>query len=64
MPIGLYIDASETVVYQRYSFQPLIMFPLILTCKARNQPRCSRVIALIPDLEANSSAVKKNGQPF
>jgi hypothetical protein len=37
VPIGLYIDASETVVYQRYSFQPLIMFPLILTCKARNR---------------------------
>ena len=62
VPIGLYIDASETVVYQRYSFQPLIMFPLILTCKTRNQPRCSRVLALIPDLEANSSAVKKHNK--
>jgi hypothetical protein len=36
-PIGLYIDASETVVYQRYSFQPLIMFPIILNCKACNK---------------------------
>ena len=57
-PIGFYIDASETVVYQRYSFQPLIMFPLILSCKARNNKLSSRVIALIPDLEAKSSAVK------
>ena len=57
-PIGLYIDASETVVYQRYSFQPLIMFPLILSNKARNKNVSSRVIALIPDLEARSSAVK------
>ena len=62
IPIGLYIDASETVVYQRYSFQPLIMFPLILTSKARNYPKSSRVIALIPDLEANSSAVKKQNK--
>ena len=41
VPIGLYIDASETVVYQRYSFQPMIMFPLILTCKAHNQRNCA-----------------------
>jgi hypothetical protein len=58
VPIGLYIDASETVVYQRYSFQPLIMFPLILNCKARNRITSSRVIALIPNLDAKSSAVK------
>ena len=57
-PIGLYIDESETVTYGRYSFQPLIMFPLILTVKARNRNTSSRVIALIPDLEAKSSAVK------
>jgi hypothetical protein len=57
-PIGLYIDASETVVYQRYSFQPLIMFPLILSCKTRNRKTSSRVLALIPDLEAKSTAVK------
>jgi hypothetical protein len=58
VPIGLYIDASETVVYQRYSFQPLIMFPLLLNCKARNRITSSRVIALIPNLDAKSSAVK------
>jgi hypothetical protein len=57
-PIGLYIDASETVGYQRYSFQPLLMFPLILSCKARNIKTSSRVIALIPDLDAKSTAVK------
>jgi Plavaka transposase len=58
IPIGLYIDASETVTYQRYSFQPLIMFPLILNLQARSKLTSSRVIALIPDLEAKSSAVK------
>ena len=62
VPIGLYIDASETVVYQRYSFEPLIMFPLILNAKARNNPRSSRVIALIPNLNAKSSAVKKKNR--
>ena len=36
-PIGLYIDASETVTYQRYSFQPLIMFPLILNNATRKK---------------------------
>jgi protoheme ferro-lyase len=30
VPIGFYIDALETVTYQRYSFKPLLMFPLIL----------------------------------
>jgi hypothetical protein len=49
IPIGLYIDPSETVTYQRYSFQPLIMFPLIPNVKARSKPRLSRVIALFPD---------------
>jgi hypothetical protein len=62
VPIGLYIDASQCVTYQRYSFQPLIMYPLILTCKARNYPRSSRVLAFIPDLEASSSAVKINNK--
>lgn len=57
-PIGLYIDASETVTYGRYSFQPLIMFPLVLNLKTRNRNTASRVIALIPDLDAKSSAVK------
>jgi hypothetical protein len=57
-PIGLYIDASETVTYQRYSFQPLLMFPLVLNCKARNRITSSRILALIPDLDAKSSAVK------
>jgi hypothetical protein len=58
IPIGFYIDASETVTYQRYSFQPLLMFPLILNLKSRSKPTSSRIIALIPDLEAKSSAVK------
>jgi Plavaka transposase len=58
IPIGMYIDASETVTYQRYSFQPLMIFPLILNLKARNKNTSSRVIALIPDLEAKSSADK------
>jgi hypothetical protein len=62
IPIGLYIDASETVTYQRYSFQPLLMFPLILNVKARNKPTSCRVIALIPDLEAKSSAVKESSK--
>jgi hypothetical protein len=34
------------------------MFPLILSSKARNKPSTSRVLALLPDLEANSSAIK------
>ena len=57
-PIGLYIDASETVTYQRYTFQPLIMFPLILNNATRNKKTSSRVLALVPDMEASSSAVK------
>ena len=48
-PIGLYIDASETVTYQQYSFQPLIMFPLLLNNATRNKKSSSRVLALIPD---------------
>jgi hypothetical protein len=58
IPIGVCIDASETVTYQRYSFQPLIMYPLILNLQARSKLTSSRVIALIPDLEAKSSAVQ------
>ena len=58
IPIGLYVDESQTVVYQRYSFQPLVMFPLILNCKTRNRVSSSRVLALIPDLDAKSTAVK------
>lgn len=58
IPIGCYIDASQCVTYQRYSFQPLMFYPLILSCKARNYPRSSRVLAFIPDLEAGSSAKK------
>ena len=58
IPIGLYVDESQTVVYQRYSFQPLVMFPLILNCKARNRVSSSRVLALIPDLDAKSTAIK------
>ena len=58
IPIGLYIDESQTVTYQRYSFQPLIMFPLILNLKSRNKATSSRVLALIPDLESKSSAMK------
>lgn len=38
------------------------MFPLILTLKARNSPKSSRVIALIPDIDAKSSAVKKKNR--
>jgi hypothetical protein len=59
VPIGLYIDASETVTYQRYSFQPLLMFPLLLNIKARSQKTAYKFLALIPDLEAKSSAVKR-----
>jgi hypothetical protein len=58
IPIGLYIDESQTVTYQRYSFQPLIMFPLILNLKTRNKATSSRVLAQIPDLESKSSAMK------
>jgi hypothetical protein len=57
-PKGLYRDGSETVVYQRCSLQPFIMFPLILNCKAYNKKSSSRVLAVIPDLEAKSSAIK------
>jgi len=58
VPIGLYIDGSQTDKYSRFTFQPLVMFPLILNGKARNRKSSSRVIALIPDLDAKSSAVK------
>jgi hypothetical protein len=58
VPIGLYVDESQTVTYQRNSFQPLIMFPLILNVKTRSKPTSSRVLALLPDLESKSSAVK------
>jgi hypothetical protein len=40
VPIGLYIDASETVTYQQYSFQPLLMLPLLLNIKACSQKNC------------------------
>ena len=66
-PIGLYFDASETLTYQRYSFQPLIMFPLLLNNATRNTKASSRVLVLIPDMEASSSAVKvssKQGGSF
>jgi short subunit fatty acids transporter len=52
VPIGLYIDASETVTYQQYSFQPLLMFPLLLNTKVCSQKTAYKVLALLPDLEA------------
>ena len=54
----MYIDASETVTYQRYSFQPLVLFPFILYNATRNRKSSLRVLALIPDKEGSSTAVK------
>jgi hypothetical protein len=56
--INLYVDRSETVTFQHYSFEPLIMICLLLNNKTRNRKTSSRVLALLPNLEGKSSAVK------
>jgi hypothetical protein len=53
LTVALYVDTSETVTYQRYSFVPLIMSTPLLSNKCCNRKTPSRVIALLPDLDAN-----------
>jgi hypothetical protein len=58
LAVGLYVDKSETVTYQQYSFEPLIIFTPLLNNKCCNRITSCCVIALLPDLDAQSSAVK------
>jgi hypothetical protein len=55
---GLYVDKSETVTYQQYSFEPLITFTPLLNNKCRNCITSPSVIALLSDLYAKSSEIK------
>jgi hypothetical protein len=57
-PWGFYMDRTESTIYQRYGVEPLMAFPLLANLSTRNRKSCSRVIALLPDLDAKSSAVK------
>ena len=59
LPILICVDKTGTDAFQRHGLEPVMFTTALFKRHVRNDPSAWRILGFIPDLEAKSSAVKK-----